>query len=332
MRETLSDEALADHLSGAASYGVYTMDPTCDTVRYAVFDLDTYDDDALRCLCHEVEKLVAPSAFVWGVQGRHRNCLLLENSGGKGYHIWLFFDIPVSASRVRRWTRKVADAYNARCRDVEWLSSAAVKWPPLEIFPKQDSVTSCGFGNLVKLPFGRHAVSGEWSYAIDRDGWAWGVDGVLPYPVGLLPASAASGRGSALQDTAASGRGAGCTAAENGGSIAPTTFACVNRILEGAPEGTRELAAYHFALYAKGVGLPQSLAHAWAQHVNAAFKPPLDAGTVDKQVQSAYDDPRRHASCRSDWLRAFCPGSTTNRICPNYKGDTLPAEGWSRYA
>lgn len=305
----LTDDDLLEHLEGFVSYGVYvvhpghrpmnccgTPGPDCpvigaactihreaetwppNTVAYIVFDLDTYDVDALDLLCRQVERLVPDNP----------KCLLLEDSGGKGYHLWLLLSQPAPAAQVREWSHPVRQRYEAMRR-------TAPDWPPLEIFPKQDEVAEGAYGNLVKLPFGVHAKTHARAFIVPARGFASSLEDVRPYDVaGISAAGVAADYKPQRRDTS------------TGSTAAP--FACVAKLIdEGAGAGIRDDAMYHFAAYCMTQGLPEDLATDWCERVNEGFSPPLGSSQLAKCVRSAYARTER-LSCRADWLQDFCPG------------------------
>lgn len=132
-REKLTDEILNLHLSGKKNIGVYQLDLN-NKVKWGCldFDKDTEEDkkQALKIYNHLVNKNFHP---------------LLEKSGGgkNGFkaHIWIFSKTPIPAERMKIFLEVVCKEAGAS---------------PNEIFPKQISITSKDFGNLVKLPLGIH--------------------------------------------------------------------------------------------------------------------------------------------------------------------------------
>lgn len=317
----LTDDELAEHLGGQASYGVYVIQPeglsvqrephpTVDgsdepawlnvpgnTVKYLVFDLDTYDEGALEWLVNCVGVLL--DALPNTTRGNRRHSLILENSGGKGYHVWLCLSEPVEARRVRQWV--------ARDFMPSWREKAD-EFPgsPLEIFPKQDAPPVLGgFGNLVKLPLGVHAVSGKRSEFIDLgQGWASCVDNVQKLDASLIPAIQEGPQPRKDGTSRPSTRTTGVQ-----GESGPTPFACISHIIEnGAPSGMRDNAMFHFARYAAGAGIPEDLVLEWCLRVNEEFDPPLTEREVAVKVRSAFAMESPHPGCNADWLRGFCPG------------------------
>lgn len=157
VRRPLTEEDLQEHLDGGWSLGAYTTFAIDGKffVNQVVFDLDSGEEN-LDTLCDCVERLINP-------MGEHEYpMLLLERSGGKGYHVWLFLDEMVEAYRVRAW---LAEGFWPNWNDATGSTD-------LEVFPKQDTLREDGgFGNLVKLPFGVHAKTGNRSEIVLGRGW-----------------------------------------------------------------------------------------------------------------------------------------------------------------
>ena len=306
-RRQLELEDIEEHLAGFASYGVYVVEPDLDTagehvytVKYLVFDLDVLDEEASHMLCELVEQMVATAAIRHGGSERLpaysvAKCLLREFSGNKGTHVWLFFEKPVEAAKVRRWV--AADFMPA------WREAAEANgWPvALEVFPKQDDVAPGGYGNLVKLPLGIHAVSGKRSQIVAHTGWANSVEEVQPLPVSLIPARDPVVTGGRTERAQQRSRGTG------EGPASP--FPCVDAIMrEGVGRGHRDNAMFHLALYCYGHGLDEDLAQEVCERANDNFDPPLRPDEVRHKVRSAYSGRYESARCGTDWLADICPG------------------------
>lgn len=280
VRHELTEEALEEHLGGMASYGTYVISPP-NLVRFIVFDLDTFSPEAFEWLTTCCEALVRPL-------DPSLKCLLMESSGSKGFHAWLFLSEPLPAARARRWVeRHFVPRWNERAGSFDGT--------PLEIFPKQDTVPTGGFGNLVKLPLGTHAKSGRKSEFVPVQGWASDIDNVQKLDASLVPDIQAP-----LSTLQSGNAGQGSN---------PAPFACISQIIEdGAPQGCRDKAMFHFAHYAAGTGLPEDLVEEWCERVNEGFSPPLRANEVRTKVRSASAMNAPHPGCNADWLRGFCPG------------------------
>jgi hypothetical protein len=148
----LTVEELDAHLFARQTVGVYPLHGSL--VRWGVADLDIEDRPALD--------LLFEAAKVLGVSDR---AMLREHSGRKGFHLWIFFGEWVEAALVRRLLRGVIEASKVTHK--------------VEVFPKQDKVdpnevdAETGrpqLGNLVKLPFGLHRVSGKVAMPLDVTG------------------------------------------------------------------------------------------------------------------------------------------------------------------
>lgn len=315
VKRDLTEDDVAEHLAGFASYGVYVIDPysigggnagvplMSNHVKYVVFDLDTEDPEALTHLKYCVGKLV-DSVASGELPDANLHCLLLERSGRKGWHVWLLLDSPLPARQVRAW---VSEGFNTRWVKVGAFTGGAYP-APLEIFPKQDYVDEGGFGNLVKLPLGRHAVSGNWSEFVPVPGWASSIEDVVPLPAALVPESLATPESSrplpgarGMDGVRGNGSGAGTQGTHT------TPFPCVTKILEeGLGQGERDRGIFHLACYLYGHGIPQDLAEELCLRVDCT--PPLAEREVRTKVRSAYKGRYQGARCGTDWLVDFCPG------------------------
>ncbi len=302
----LTSSDMMAHLKGEVSIGVYQLDPRNSHVKWLCFDLDTNDPAALEHLCSLVETALVPS--------EHRTSLILEQSGRKGYHVWLFFATPQPAASVRYWVAQsgLPGHWKDVSRDQQW---------PLEFFPKQDFIDAGGFGNLVKLPLGVHAVSGVKSVILDRFGWANSLLDVCPLEVGVLPAPPHAGRGTG------NGRSEARSSAHPGGSR--TYYPCINRILyDDVPEGFRSNAMLHLALWLKGEGVhPETVEFQCLLANERSFDPPMDEREVKRIVAYALRSGHAGGSCSPDWLRDFCPGPCTHHVAMNAPSAYFVKEG-----
>lgn len=153
VKEPLTKDIIRKHLSGEITIGVYQVSPD-NTVKWAVYDLDLGKlptDEGFEILRKQLVKIKEKLTSKISVQS-----ILVEFSGGKGYHLWVFFDPPIPAIVANRLLRNV-------------MKEAEVQVN--EIFPKQDQLTGKGYGNLMKLPLGTHRASGRRSEIYDGETW-----------------------------------------------------------------------------------------------------------------------------------------------------------------
>jgi hypothetical protein len=160
VRRPMEPSDVEDHLSGRMTYGIYLMKEDA-TVLVSVIDLDLIPKFRTGNMSKEEKHLVNREATYAATRIREvaaelDSKPLIEFSGGKGYHFWLFFESPASARDARGFLKQIVKPLE---KDLTVFS--------FEIFPKQDSLTGKGFGNLVKLPLGIHRLTGKRSFFIE---------------------------------------------------------------------------------------------------------------------------------------------------------------------
>ena len=140
VKEDFTREVIRRHLRGAITVGSFQIDPKTNKVKWICFD---FDGD----LKEEFEK--AKKLFI-RLQNKGFNPLL-EFSGRRGYHIWLFVE-PISASIAKSFAKNISEGIE-----------------PHEIFPKTDKINHSGYGAQVKIPLGIHRASNKRSYFFDSN-------------------------------------------------------------------------------------------------------------------------------------------------------------------
>lgn len=161
--QALTPELLRAHVAGSATLGVYALrldgavgwialdlDATADALRRARGDAGA--TRALRDKLHRAGLALRERLRGLGIP------TLLEDSGYKGRHLWVFLAAPGPGPRVHAVARA--------------LAALAPPDPDLrvEAFPKQGQVRPDGLGNLVKLPLGLHLRSGRRADLLGEDG------------------------------------------------------------------------------------------------------------------------------------------------------------------
>lgn len=163
VHEPLNINHLRNHLLGIQAIGVYQLD-LANRVNWIVFDLDLnkshlddlHDQDFRLWLENGYQRVTSNFRAVLRTYGLEMN---LEFSGYKGYHIWILLEEPVSAKFARSLAQRIA-------------AQVSLENLPLgiEIFPKQTRASAANYGNLVKLPYGIHRLTGLPSSMLDEDG------------------------------------------------------------------------------------------------------------------------------------------------------------------
>ncbi len=128
----VTDEVIQNHLIGKHTIGVYPLlsDETCWLLT-ADFDKKTWKEDT--------------AAFLNNCNKLGISAGLERSRSGKGGHVWIFFDCPVSASLARKLgctilTRTLDQRHQMGLDSYD------------RFFPNQDTLPKGGFGNLIALP------------------------------------------------------------------------------------------------------------------------------------------------------------------------------------
>jgi len=135
----LTKRVIQKHLDQEITIGIYQLNKE-NKVKWICYDFDGEKpsdvwSEALR--------------FFLKLKDEDKLNPLMEFSGMKGFHVWLFCELS-DAYDVKRYAEELADDFVIH-----------------EIFPKQTEISEGGYGNLVKLPLGKHQVSGFCSYFFD---------------------------------------------------------------------------------------------------------------------------------------------------------------------
>lgn len=160
----LTEKEIAQHLNGEMTVGTYIQRPN-GTVHYIVFDVDVSKSILLKHgqnsemfqryhrkaqqmaleICDILKKL--------GLKG------YLEDSGNRGYHVWLFLTewIPV------RYANMFCEVVQEKIGTYE---NGEIS---LEFFPNKTRLKPGKFGQALKLPYGMHIRSGQRSFFLDDE-------------------------------------------------------------------------------------------------------------------------------------------------------------------
>jgi hypothetical protein len=139
IKEPLTEKHLVLHLESQITLGTYMMTKN-NTSRIMVLDAD--QEDGLK----ELSRLATVLAV-------NETPSYLETSR-RGGHLWFFFNRPYDGVTVRAFGKALM---------------ALFKIENVELFPKQDWLGG-GPGSLVRLPFGKHKLTGRIYTFIQPDG------------------------------------------------------------------------------------------------------------------------------------------------------------------
>lgn len=128
----LTDDVVADHLTGHQTIGVYSLlrDDTCWFLA-CDFDGPRWAQDALGYMA-ACERHGVPAA-------------LERSRSGNGEHVWIFFSAPVTAVSARRLGTHLLRETMIERAEMDLASYD-------RFFPNQDFLPRGGFGNLIALP------------------------------------------------------------------------------------------------------------------------------------------------------------------------------------
>ena len=155
----LSTEVLRRHLEGEITIALYAINPLTQRCKWMAIDADY--PDALRDLLK----------LQWGLQQEGVEAALERSR--RGGHLWIFAQQPLLARACRGYIQALAAQLNVPIMGTIGTSNAkdAVKVcaEGIEIFPKQDRVSTTGYGNALRAPLGIHRASGKryWFYGAD---------------------------------------------------------------------------------------------------------------------------------------------------------------------
>lgn len=163
IHEPLTPAVIRQHFTGQFTVGVYPV-RLDGTVTFFALDLDIDKSALLRARGDPAfaqslrETLQAEGPRLLAALRELGFEPLLENSGYKGRHFWVFLAEPAPADAVHLMGRML-------------LAAQAPHLPMglhLEFFPKQANLKGKGLGNLIKLPLGIHRRTGRRSVFLDE--------------------------------------------------------------------------------------------------------------------------------------------------------------------
>ena len=164
----LQKEDILAHLRGYSGngsdvIGVYPLLPN-GTCRFLVYDFDNHEKGA-----EKRDFANSDNSWIEEVEAMRTICALngldplVERSrSGRGAHIWLFFDKPISARLVRAFGNALLD------RGAEQVNLKSFRYYD-RMLPAQEEVPEGGLGNLIALPLQGRALREGNSAFVDEN-------------------------------------------------------------------------------------------------------------------------------------------------------------------
>lgn len=301
----LTPKTIEDHLHDDITLGPYQI--SNGKVIWNCWDLDGENDANLQTCIKALHKAALKERIP-------AEAMLLERSGRRGYHLWLFYKDPVPLTFAHEFAIQLV-----RKTEVPSISEGTLE---IEVFPKQSVLPPDGFGNLVKLPLGIHQKSGNRALFVSPETFkpvSWEVlKSVKPWspPAELIKTIKPP------------------TRPEQYTPLLKGDYPCWVKISEGKiPEGTRHHVGVAFASHLRDRGIPFEVAldliRKWWERLPQPPKArtPLPWRDVERAVKDSY---RRfyHYGCK--WMRNNWPTLCSPEKCPISKERRQEAKGRPR--
>jgi hypothetical protein len=285
VEKVFTEYQMKQHLMGERTFAPYQISAD-SKVKWLCLDIDRaprtqtefqYMEQQLMNLARTTRKYIGPR-------------FLVEDSGSKGFHIWIFFTKEISATKAYALGHFLA------------AQTEAVDGVHIEVYPKQLTVGS--FGNTVKLPLGVHQKTKNRCFFIDasfkpkENQWEalqnvqtldeeW-IDQNLSKQIEEIenrPEPESSSR-------------------------APK---CFEHILKhGVNKGARDEPTFQLACYLKESGIPQEYAESMLDTWDAEKNVPPMGNVIDTKIASAYSRDYKPSPCGSALFDEYCHSSCTS--------------------
>jgi len=155
-KRELSDSILLSHCRGDMTVGTYTTNDLGNS-PLAVLDIDCREKNDSAIIAQQIETMKSCGIIQWCKEwlSHYDIPCFIEFSGRKGYHLWIVFKKFCPADKARFLLEAMVS---------EWKKDNEPAGFNIEYNPKQiDKRSFAEPGNLVKLPWGKHRVTGVWN-------------------------------------------------------------------------------------------------------------------------------------------------------------------------
>jgi len=161
VQKNLEIDDVKQHIEGKVTLGIYLMRMD-NTVKFAVIDIDISKKlilDEQTKMFDMWQLLLMDAVKIVKFLKNFEISAYLESSGWKGIHVWLFFETPIKAKDARLFVKRILRKVGPPPEGIN-----------REIFPVQEKIDKNALGSLIKLPLGKHQLTGKRSLFIDLEG------------------------------------------------------------------------------------------------------------------------------------------------------------------
>lgn len=159
--EPLTEELIVQHLSGKMTLDTYVQRPN-GTSKYMILDIDISRKILLQ-YAYESEEFFAYkqkaadyALYICKILRQMGISGYVEDSGCRGYHIWIFFTEWIPVRYLNRFAECIQKELKEAYEDIV-----------VEFFPNNTRVRKGKMGQKIKLPLGNHVRTGKRSFFLD---------------------------------------------------------------------------------------------------------------------------------------------------------------------
>ena len=174
VQEPFTPKVAENHILGNYTVGIYPV-RLDNTVNFIAFDFDLAKFAVRSAITNKrvwdaaMERVHQAACRLFETASECELPMVLEDSGFKGRHAWIFLEEPVPAGVGKKLGELLAGRILPLAAEVQ-----------VEIFPKQGAVPRGNLGNLIKLPLGIHRRTGRRALFVTPE------NSLFPDQLGLL--------------------------------------------------------------------------------------------------------------------------------------------------
>lgn len=153
-KQWMKPEVIEQHLNNNPPIGAYLLPYRSETVMTAALDIDDHDGSAGFDIVREAAALLAEC-----LEARGLIPWACRSGGGSGIHLWMFWEKPQNAAKVRKLLYEVLEAAGVSFSIREGRKlRVREKEVGIDVFPAQDRLEDEQVGNLIALPLARNSA------------------------------------------------------------------------------------------------------------------------------------------------------------------------------